>query len=124
MQQHPFAASAIRQLVKVSSPIFLDNLQTVSPGNRPTAVDVQMWAVYPTASPYYRWFRLRAMATCALPPTSASIFDSLEASVRCRYSLRNVRPQLRKDDVGEPMGIPTPNTSRVIEVPRRAGAPV
>jgi len=101
--------------LKVSPPIFLDNMQTVSPGNRPTSVDVQLWAIYPTPSPYYRWFRLRAMATCALPPTSASIFDDLEASIR-RYSLRNVRPQLRKDDVGVPMGIPTPNTSRVVEV--------
>lgn len=101
--------------VKVSSPIFLDNLQAASPGNRPTNVDVQLWAVYPTDSPYYRWFRLRAMATCALPPTATSTFDSLEASLR-RYSLRSMRPQLKKDDVGTPMAIPTPNASRVIEV--------
>jgi hypothetical protein len=101
--------------VKVSSPIFLDNLQSVSPGNRPTNVDVQLWAVYPTPSPYYRWFRLRAMATCALPPTATSTFDSLEATLR-RFSLRDVRPQLKKDDVGTPMNVPTPNTSRVVEV--------
>lgn len=101
--------------VKVSSPIFLDNLQSASPGNRPTNVDVQLWAVYPTSSPYYRWFRLRAMATCALPPTATTTFDALEASLR-RFSLRNVRPQLQKDDVGTPMNIPTPNTSRIIEV--------
>ncbi|MEI9896172.1 MAG: hypothetical protein WDN28_20480 [Chthoniobacter sp.] len=60
--------SLLGNTVQVSSPIFLDNLQGVSPGNRPTNVDVQLWAVYPTPSPYYRWFRLRAMATCALPP--------------------------------------------------------
>jgi hypothetical protein len=101
--------------MKVSQPIFLDNMQVVSPGNRPTSVDVQLWALYPTPSPYYRWYRLRAMATCALPPTTASIYDNLEAVVR-RYSLRTVRPQLKKDDVGLPMGIPTPNTSRVVEV--------
>ncbi len=101
--------------VKVSAPIFLDNLQGVSPGNRPTNVDVQLWAVYPTPSPYYRWFRLRAMATCALPPTATSTFDSLEAPLR-RFSLRQVRPQLRKDDVGTPMSLPMPSASRVIEV--------
>ena len=66
--------------VKVSAPIFLDNLQVASPGNRPTNVDVQLWAVYPTPSPYYRWFRLRAMATCArwLP-------------ARCHDDLRRLR---------------------------------
>ncbi|HSI11858.1 MAG TPA: hypothetical protein VK961_07430 [Chthoniobacter sp.] len=101
--------------VKVSSPIFLDNLQAASAGNRPTNVDVQLWAVYPTPSPYYRWFRLRAMATCALPPTATTTFDNLEGSLR-RFSLRQVRPQLKKDDVGLPMTVPMPNTSRVIEV--------
>ncbi|MDR3406082.1 MAG: hypothetical protein P4L99_26585 [Chthoniobacter sp.] len=101
--------------VRVSAPIFLDNLQGVSPGNRPTNVDVQLWAVYPTPSPYYRWYRLRAMATCALPPTATSTFDAFEGPLR-RFSLRKVRPQLMKDDVGTPMTVPTPNTSRVIEV--------
>ncbi|HEY3901563.1 MAG TPA: hypothetical protein VGM54_23330 [Chthoniobacter sp.] len=101
--------------VVVSPPIFLDNMQIASPGNRPTNVDVQLWALYPTTSPYYRWYRLRAMATCALPPTTASIYDNLESVVR-RYSLRSVRPQLRKDDVGTPMSVPTPNSSRVVEV--------
>jgi hypothetical protein len=99
----------------VSPPIFLDNMQVASPGNRPTNVDVQLWALYPTTSPYYRWYRLRAMATCALPPTTASIYDRLESVVR-RYSLRGIRPQLQKDDVGTPMSVPTPNTSRVVEV--------
>ena len=101
--------------VKVSAPIFLDNLQGVSPGNRPTNVDVQLWAVYPTPSPYYRWFRLRAMATCALPPTATTTFDDFEGPLR-RFSLRQVRPQLKKDDVGTPMAVPTPNSSRIIEV--------
>ena len=101
--------------VVVSPPIFLDNMQVASPGNRPTNVDVQLWALYPTPSPYYRWYRLRAMATCALPPTTGSIYDSLESVVR-RYSLRTVRPQLKKDDVGLPMSVPTPNSSRVVEV--------
>jgi hypothetical protein len=58
--------------VRVSGPIYLDTLQGVSPGNRPTNVDVQLWALYPTSSPYYRWFRIRAMATCALPPTATT----------------------------------------------------
>jgi hypothetical protein len=108
--------SALGGTVKVSAPIFLDNLQSATGGNRPTNVDVQLWAVYPTESPYYRWFRLRAMATCALPPTATnSAPDELEGSVR-RYSLRTVRPQLRQDDVGEAMTVPTPNTSRIIEV--------
>lgn len=101
--------------IKVSSPIFLDNLKVASPGNRPTNVDVRLWAVYPTPSPYYRWYRLRSMATCALPPTAKSTFDALEGPLR-RFSLRTVRPQLLKDDTGSMMSIPTPNTSRVIEV--------
>jgi hypothetical protein len=101
--------------VVTSAPIFLDNLQVVSPGNRPTSVDVQLWALYPTPSPYYRWYKLRAMATCALPATATSTYDRLESFVR-RFSLRTVRPQLRKDDVGTPMSVPTPNSSRVIEV--------
>src|SRR5262249_33060483 len=77
--------------VRISPPIFLDNLQVVSPGNRPTSVDVQLWAVYPTPSPYYRWYKLRSMATCALPPTTGSVYDSFEAMVR-RYSLHSIRP--------------------------------
>ena len=102
--------------VRISAPIFLDNVPTAAASDRPTNVDVQLWAVYPTASPYYRWFRLRAMATCAIPPAAKVVAPgALEAPLR-RYSLHDVRPQLRKDDLGAASTVPTPNTSRIIEV--------
>ena len=108
--------SVLGNPVRVSAPIFLDNVPSVAASDRPTNVDVQLWAVYPTPSPYYRWFRLRAMATCAIPPVARlAAPDSLEPPFR-RYSLHDIRPQLLKDDVGTPMNVPTPNTSRIIEV--------
>jgi hypothetical protein len=102
--------------VIVSDPIYLDNNQAAQPGNRPTNVDVQLWAVYPTPSPYYRWFRIRSMATCAIPVVATTSAPDRLDNVLRRYSLRTVRPQLKQDDVGTPMTVPTPNTSRVIEV--------
>jgi hypothetical protein len=99
----------------VSQPIFLDNLKVSGATGFDSEVDVQLWAVYPNGSPNGRWFRLRAMATCALPPPAYTAPDALDAPLR-RYSLRTVRPQLKKNDVGEPMQIPTPSTSRTIEV--------
>ncbi|MGB8170690.1 MAG: pilus assembly PilX N-terminal domain-containing protein [Chthoniobacteraceae bacterium] len=99
----------------VSQPIFLDNLKVSAATGFDSEVDVQLWAVYPNGSPNGRWFRLRAMATCALPPPTYTAPDALDAPLR-RYSLRTVRPQLKKNDVGEPMSISTPSASRTIEV--------
>lgn len=101
--------------VEVTGPIFLDDLQIAAAGNRETNVDVQLWAVYPTPSPYYRWFRLRSMATVALPPLATQSHETTEGHLR-RFSLREVRPQLRENDVGTPMDVPTPHSSRIIEV--------
>ena len=100
----------------VSAPIALNNLQ-VSPGvGQSSSVDVRLWAVYPTLSPYYRWFRIRAMATCPLAKPCYQAPEDLDVSLR-RYSLRTVRSQLRKDDNnGAASGVPTPSASRVVEV--------
>jgi len=101
--------------VAVSPPIFLDNLQSASAGNRPTNVDVQLWAVYPTPNPYTRWYRLRSVATVALPPLATRTQDRLENDFR-RFSLRHVREQLTYDDMGKPTNVPTPSTTRTTEV--------
>jgi len=100
----------------IAGPLFLDDLQIAAPGNRPTNVDVQLWALYPTPSPYYRWYRIRSMGTCGIPKVALFAGPSrLDNSLR-RYSLRNLRPQLQGDDVGAPMSVPAPNTSRIVEV--------
>jgi hypothetical protein len=101
--------------VNVSEPIFLDNFNVTAPGSLPAEVDVQLWAIRPTSNPYHRWFRIRSMATCALARPLTRAPETLDAQLR-RFSLRTVRPQLRKDDVGLPMLVPTPNVSRVLEV--------
>ncbi len=98
-----------------SQPIFLDNLNISSTSGIPTEVDVQLWALGTTATRPQQWFRIRSMATCALPPVAYEAQEEFDASLR-RFSLRSVRPQLRKDDVGAPMTISTPNVSRVVEV--------
>jgi hypothetical protein len=102
--------------VTMSSPIALNNLQ-VSPGvGMPTTVDLKLWAVYPTLSPYYRWFRIRAMSTCPLPQPCYQTTEDLDVSLR-RYSLRSVRPQLKTDDNNGPAtAVPTPSASRIVEV--------
>jgi len=107
--------SVLGNSVKVSAPVFRTNVQAAAAGNRPTNVDLQLWAVYPTASPYYRWFRLRAMATCVLPPVATTVPDTLDVPLR-RYSLHNVRPQLLHDGVSNAASLPAPSTSRIIEV--------
>jgi hypothetical protein len=81
----------------------------------PTEVDVQLWSLQPGGSTTARWFRIRARATCALPPTARQIPANLDASLR-RFSLRKVRPQLKRDDPGRPSTIPLPNISRTVEV--------
>jgi len=101
--------------ITVSEPIFLDNLKVSPPGGHPAEVDVQLWAVQPTANPYHRWYRIRSMATCELPTPLAVAPESLEAPLR-RYSLRKIRPQLRADDVGMAMTVRTPSVSRIVEV--------
>jgi hypothetical protein len=101
--------------VAVSGPIYLDNVNVAPPGSLPAELDVQLWAIIPTDNPYHRWFRIRSMATCTLPTPLAVVPDSLDTPLR-RYSLRTVRPQLRKDDVGLAMKVPTPSSSRIVEV--------
>lgn len=98
-----------------SDPIFLDNLRVSAASGVPTEVDVQLWALPAVASSQRGWFRIRSMATCALPPAAYELPGNLEAPLR-RFSLRKMRPQLRRNDVGDPMTIPTPNVSRTVEV--------
>jgi hypothetical protein len=99
--------------VTISTPI-LNSLQISPGGGPPTNVDVKLWAVYPTASPYYRWFRIRATATCPLPKPCYQAPEDLDVSLR-RYSLHAVRPQLKNDD-GNVAAVPTPSASRIVEV--------
>jgi hypothetical protein len=99
----------------MSPPIILDNLKVSTPGGFPTETDVRLWAIRPTDQPHTRWFRIRSMATCGLPPTAKQPPSIGDTALR-RLSLREVRPQLRADDAGSPSTIPTPNVSRVVEV--------
>ncbi len=101
--------------VVMSAPIFLDNLRVSAASGVPTEVDVQLWALQPTATPQIRWFRIRSMATCALPPAAYGNPANLDAGLR-RFSLRSMRPSLKRNDVGDPITIPTPNVSRTVEV--------
>ncbi len=101
--------------MRVSQPIFLDNLNVSGATGFDSEADVQLWAVYPNGSSNNRWFRIRSMATCALPAVTSTAPDALDVPLR-RYSLRTMRPQLKKDDVGEPTRIKTPSASRIIEV--------
>jgi len=55
------------------------------------------------------------MATCAMPPVAYRAPINLDAAFR-RFSLRNVRPSLRNDDVGKATDVPMPNVSRTVEV--------
>lgn len=99
--------------VGVSEPIYLDNLTLTANGGVPTEADIQLWALYPASGA--PWYRIRSMATCALPPAAYGVTEKFEAELR-RFSLRTVRPQIRENDVGRPMTIPTPNVSRTVEV--------
>lgn len=101
--------------VRETQPIFLDNLRVTASSGVPTEVDVQLWALHATGGAPRRWFRIRAMATCGLPATAYPAPLGMDAPLR-RLSLRNVRPQLRRNDVGTPSSIPAPSASRTIEV--------
>lgn len=101
--------------VSVSKPIFLDNQKVDTGSGAASQVDVQLWAIYPTKNPYNRWFRIRSMATCAISGPTYIVTDKLDGPLR-RLSLNRMRPQLQKDDVGAPMTVPPPSSSRIIEV--------
>lgn len=102
--------------VNSAAPIYLDNVRLSATTGIATEVDVRLWALEPVSNPNARWFRIRCMATCALPPGSAAGTPAnLDARLR-RFSLKNVRPALRNDDPGRPSSIPLPNISRVIEI--------
>lgn len=95
-----------------SEPIFLDNVKIA--GVAESEVDVQLWALRP-AGKTRNWFRIRAMATAALPPTAYQAPDRLELALR-RFNLREKRARVRADDVGLPSTIQLPNVTRAIEV--------
>lgn len=101
--------------LKISRPIFLDNLKISAASGVPTEVDVQLWALYPNTNQNTRWFRIRSMAACGLPQPLYTAPDSLDVPLR-RFSLNQVRPQIQKDDVGKPMEVPLPMATRTIEV--------
>ncbi|MEQ1861517.1 MAG: hypothetical protein ABMA13_16470 [Chthoniobacteraceae bacterium] len=100
--------------VETSNPIVLDNVRLPATSSITTEVDVQLWGVRPTGDPRSRWFRIRSMATCALPPAAYQAPEALDSLFR-RFSLRSVRPQLQQDDVGTPCAVPLPNISRIVE---------
>lgn len=95
-----------------SAPIFLDNVKIA--GDLATEVDVQLWALRPAGSTR-KWFRIRSMATCALPAAAYQAPDALEVALR-RFNLRDKRARVRLDDVGLPSTVPLPNVSRAVEV--------
>lgn len=101
--------------VNSATPIYLDNIRLSAVTGLPTEVDIRLWALEPSANPNARWFRIRCMATCALPHGASEPPANLDSHLR-RFSLHNVRPSIRKDDVGKPSTIPLPNVSRTIEV--------
>ncbi len=100
---------------RITQPIFLDNLRVSVASGMDSATDVQLWAVYPDGSSGTRWFRIRSSATCSLPAQTYTAPAKLDAKLR-RYSLRRLRPQLAQEDVGEPMLLPAPSSTRIIEV--------
>ena len=100
---------------RTSERIFLDNYKVSGAAGATSEVDVQLWAVYPNATTNGRWFRIRSMATCSLTNPAYLAPDSADGALR-RYSLRHVRPQLSKNDVGNRMTIAAPSASRSIEV--------
>jgi hypothetical protein len=96
-------------------PIILDNLNVSTSGGIPSEVDVQLWALRPTSSSQSHWFRIRSLATCGLPPVAHEALEPFDGALR-RFSLRAIRPSLRKDDVGAPTTVALPNVSRACEV--------
>lgn len=98
-----------------TGPVYVDNLRVSSSSGVPTEVDVQLWSLQPGGASTAAWFRIRSMATCALPPTARNIPANLDASLR-RFSLNTVRPSLLRDNPGKPSSIPLPNISRTVEV--------
>lgn len=110
-----FLGAGLDGPIAPTQPIFLDNINVTTSTGVPTELDVQLWALQPSAGSGRNWFRIRAMATCALAPIATTAPIKLDAPLR-RFSLNNVRPQLKKNDVGQPMTIPVPNVSRTVEV--------
>jgi hypothetical protein len=95
--------------------LFLDNVKVSATKGLAAEIDVQLWALEPASNPHTRWFRIRSMGTCPLPPKAYDNPVDMDGNLR-RFSLRSVRPSLRKDDVGTATTIPLPNVSRVVEV--------
>jgi hypothetical protein len=100
--------------VTTTAPIYLDNLRVSASAGVAGEVDVRLWGLQPNAAPHNQWYRIRSMATCALPPRALDVPAQLDGLLR-RFSLRRVRPSLRKDDAGRPSTIGLPNISRTIE---------
>lgn len=97
-----------------SEPIYLDNLRISAASGAPAEVDVKLWALRPTDAGSKPWFRIRSMATCAVP-RSASNIPRFDAFLR-RFSFHSKRPRVQEDDAGAPSTVPLPNVSRTIEV--------
>ena len=95
--------------------LFLDNVRISSAKSMPSEVDIQLWGLHRASDPEIRWYRIRAMGTSALPPTAYNPPAALDVPLR-RFSLKQVRPSLAKDDVGNATTVPLPNVSRVVEV--------
>ncbi len=107
-------AAAANLAVTSTAPIYLDNVKVSATGGVNSEVDVRLWGLTPVAAPHSQWFRIRSMATVALPPRAVDVPANLDALLR-RFSLRSVRPSLRKDTAGKASTIGLPNVSRTVE---------
>lgn len=95
--------------------VYLDNIKISTVSGLPAEANIQLWALEPASNPNARWYRIRSMGTCPLPPMAYAPPANLDAPLR-RFSLRKLRPSLQQDDVGNATSIPLPNVSRTVEV--------
>ena len=108
------SAGAASPVISTKS-LYLDNVRVSAARGLQAAADIQLWALEPASNPNTRWFRIRSMGTCAMPPTAYRPPANLDVPLR-RFSLRQIRPSLQKDDVGNATTVPLPNISRTVEV--------
>lgn len=100
--------------VTTTAPAYLDNVRVSSLTGVKSEVDIRLWGLALESAPHQQWFRIRSMATVALPPRAFDIPANLDSLLR-RFSLRSIRPSLRKDTAGKATSVGLPNVSRTVE---------
>ena len=110
--------AAAENSVLVSKPIYLDNVNVSSAAGTVAAVDVQLWALYPSGPDNRNnvWFRVRSMGTASVPGPKRSAMDRMDTSLRRLSLYEPMRPRLAANDVLAPTEIPFPNASRIVEI--------